>query len=152
MENKWSWPKTVLAIIIILAALVLARKFLYPKAFSPTPSNTEQGSEQPSESEIETVSEDLNIPWEIAFLPDGEILVTERPGFLKRIGQNGQSTKVDGVKHIGEGGLLGMALHPDFEENHFIYLYFTSTENGATRNRVERFRLENSQLLEQKTI
>ena len=86
MENKWSWPKTVLAIIIILAALVLARKFLYPKAFSPTPSNTEQGSEQLSESEIETVSEDLNIPWEIAFLPDGEILVTERPGFLKRIG------------------------------------------------------------------
>jgi len=53
---------------------------------------------------IEVIAQNLTIPWEAAFLPDGEILVTERPGTLLLI-KGKQKIPIDGVKHVGEGGL-----------------------------------------------
>lgn len=98
------------------------------------------------------VTQNLKIPWEVAFLPDGEILVTERPGRLLKIGKDRQVIEVSGVKHIGEGGLLGFALHPNFPENNFVYLYLTSQENGQIINRVERYRLINNILSSRQVI
>jgi glucose/arabinose dehydrogenase len=91
--------------------------------------------------DIQTVVQNLTIPWEIVFLPDGDMLVTERPGALLRIGQETQTIQeIEGVEHIGEGGLLGLALHPNFAENGFLYFYLTAqTENGLI-NRVERYK------------
>jgi len=74
---------------------------------------------------LEIVTENIEIPWEVAFLPSGEILVTERPGRLLKIGKDKTIIQVSGVRHVGEGGLLGMTLHPDFESNQLIYLYLT---------------------------
>ncbi|MBS3080169.1 PQQ-dependent sugar dehydrogenase [Candidatus Pacearchaeota archaeon] len=91
---------------------------------------------------FEIVAENLDIPWEIVFLPNGERLVTERPGNLVRIGKNKTVIKMLGVKHVGEGGLLGLALHPKFDNNSLIYLYFTSEINGKTENRVERYEFD----------
>src|SRR3990167_6577498 len=82
--------------------------------------------EKVTSDNFEVVADNLEIPWEIAFLPDGEMLVPERPGNLKRIGKEGRTYKVDGVEHRGEGGLLGMALHPQFSINHWVYLYLTT--------------------------
>lgn len=105
------------------------------------------------EKEIEEVATSLNIPWEISFLPNGEMLVTERGGKLLKISQAGKKTiaEIQGVKHIGEGGLLGLALDPDFKTNKFIYLYSTTTETGEITNRVERYKLEND-ALSQRTV
>ncbi len=85
------------------------------------------------------IAENLSIPWEIAFLPDGRILVTERSGNLVLIGEDVQKFLVPNVEHLGEGGLLGMALHPDFENNRWIYIYKTSRVNEQIQNIVERF-------------
>ncbi|MBI2113220.1 MAG: PQQ-dependent sugar dehydrogenase, partial [Candidatus Wildermuthbacteria bacterium] len=84
----------------------------------------EQGIEQEKvlQKDIEVIAENLNIPWEIAFLPGGDLLVTERKGTLVRIGKDRKVYQVSGVKHRGEGGLLGMALHPNFAQNKRIYL------------------------------
>ena len=102
---------------------------------------------------FEIVVEDLNIPWEIKFLPNGEMLITERPGNLVRIGENKKIIRIEGVKHIGEGGLLGLALHPEFEQNNFIYLYLTSNVNGGIENRVERYKINlEDNLLEDKKV
>jgi len=79
----------------------------------------------PADFTIEVVAQDLDIPWEIAFLPDGDLLITERSGSLLRLGKDNASISVEGVAHIGEGGLLGLALHPDFEQNNTLYLYLT---------------------------
>lgn len=92
------------------------------------------------------IAENLEIPWEIVFLPDGNILVTERSGSLLRIGKDQQRYSIEGVQHIGEGGLLGMALHPDFEENRWVYLYFTTQTQTGLENRVERYELRDDQL------
>jgi len=75
-----------------------------------------------------TVAENLIQPWSIAFLPGGDILVTERPGRL-RIIRSGKllPNAVDGVPAVlaqGQGGLLEVAPHPDFATNRFLYLTF----------------------------
>ncbi len=108
--------------------------------------------EKNEQDKIKIIAQDLNIPWEIVFLPDGDMLVTERTGTLKRIGEKGGIYKVEGVEHIGEGGLLGMALHPDFEENKWIYLYVTTKKDNGLVNRVERYSFDDHKLLDKKII
>jgi glucose/arabinose dehydrogenase len=88
----------------------------------------------------------------VAFLPNGEILITERPGTLLRIGADRKAIPISGVRHIGEGGLLGMALHPDFDKNSWIYLYLTTQVEGGLNNRVERYRLVGDNLVDREII
>jgi glucose/arabinose dehydrogenase len=101
---------------------------------------------------VETVVSGLEVPWGIAFLPGGDALVTERPGRLRFVralaaaGSKRGSLRPEVVATIAvdateEGGLLGIALHPQFEQNHFFYLYMTVRENGKKSNRVERWKL-----------
>jgi len=94
---------------------------------------------------------DLQVPWDIVFLPDGDMLTSERPGTLHRSGAHPMDFDIPEVMHTGEGGLMGLALHPDFATNHFIYLYYT-TDQGGQHNRVKRYRLEGDQLTPDKTI
>lgn len=72
-----------------------------------------------------TVAEGLNRPWGIAFLPDGNILVTERPGTLRVVSAEGKlSEPVAGLPKVdprGQGGLLGVAIDPDYANNQLIY-------------------------------
>jgi len=107
------------------------------------------------QEDITTIATGLEIPWEVAFLPNGDFLVTERPGRLKRIAPDGTVTSVTGIadtRHSGEGGLLGVAVHPKFDDNGWIYLYQTITTGSGARNRVDRYRLEGDALTERTTI
>ncbi len=76
-------------------------------------------------------------PWALAFLPDGRMLVTERKGSLRVVGQDGQSfggvRGVPDVDYGGQGGLADVALHPDFENNGLVYLSYAEGGRGATR-------------------
>ncbi len=98
------------------------------------------------------LTDGLEHPWGLAFLPDGRMLVTERPGRL-RIVKDGwlMPDPVAGVPEVwedGQGGLLDVALHPDFAENGLVYLSYASPDDddeGATavaRGRFEGNRLE----------
>ncbi len=103
-------------------------------------------------SNPEIIAEDLNIPWSVAFLPDGTLLATERPGTLVRINSTRSRIEIDGVHHYGEGGLMGLALHPDFESNSKIYLYFTTRENNRVINRIESYTLTENQVSNRQII
>ena len=96
---------------------------------------------------VETVATGLVIPWEIAFLPDGRALVTERPGRIRLLARGGRLRRgtVAHVKvsAVGEGGLLGLAIDPAFARNRFVYLYFT-TDDGM---RLERRRWTRGRLV-----
>jgi len=102
---------------------------------------------------VETVADNLTIPWSIDFAPDGRIFFTERTGNLRVI-QDGQllqpimSLDVTG----GEGGLLGVVLDPDFEQNHYVYLYFTYNEFLETKNKVVRYVESENSLKEDKIL
>lgn len=102
----------------------------------------------------EVIAEDLDIPWDIAFLPDGSLLVSERPGNLFVIKQGSPRIAVDvpDVRHVGEGGLLGITLHPNFKQNRFIYLYVTIDIKGEFVNQVVRYRLENNMFSNKEVI
>jgi glucose/arabinose dehydrogenase len=119
----------------------------------PTPKLT--STPQSSEPKFEVVAENLNIPWEIAFLPDGTAFVTERAGLLLHINFRDGSrriVKLEGVEHTAEGGLMGIALHPRFRENGWVYLYLTSRTAGGLENRVERYRWNGENLVERQNI
>jgi len=106
---------------------------------------------------LTTVAENLEVPWALVFLPDRSILITERPGRVRIIDKDGKLdpnpiAQIEDVKQIGEGGLHGIALHPDFPNNHFVYVYYTYGQNIiGTQNRVVRFRYEKGTFKE-KTI
>ena len=152
------FPRKILPWAVLLAAIAAGyfyrARLLRLYYAIPMPTTVDQGLTAPDigEKDVVVVAQDLKIPWALAFLPDGDILVTERPGTLRRIGQNGAVITVEGVTHVGEGGLLGLALHPKFKENSWLYLYLTSKVGDKVANRVERYRLENNRLVERTTI
>ena len=82
--------------------------------------------------EAELVVEDLEIPWGMAFLPDDSMLITEKNGDIIHF-KDGVKTMIEGgpdVYYRGQGGLLDIELHPDYENNGWIYLSYSS-EDGA---------------------
>lgn len=96
--------------------------------------------------QVSTIASGLSHPWAIAFLPgDGGMLVTERPGNLRRIGSDGSvSEPVEGVPEVdarGQGGLLDVALDPQFQENRLVYLSFAEAGEGGNGTAVARGRL-----------
>ena len=85
---------------------------------------------------VEVVAENLAVPWSIDWTPDGTALFTERGGSLRSI-QNGTLVSEPLLTHSAntiEGGLLGIAVDPDFGENNYIYLYYTYDEPGTDTN------------------
>jgi glucose/arabinose dehydrogenase len=84
----------------------------------------------------ETVARGLANPWSIAFLPDGRMLVTERPGRLRIVGADGKLSKPlgglpDNIAARGQGGLLDVALSPDFAQSRRVYLSFAEDRGGG---------------------
>jgi glucose/arabinose dehydrogenase len=93
---------------------------------------------------VEEVVTGLEVPWGIAFLPNGDMLVTERAGRVRLVRDRNlrpQPVATVNVTDSGEGGLLGIAAHPDFNSNRWFYLYYTGVKNGTEVNRVERWQL-----------
>lgn len=95
------------------------------------------------------VVEGLENPWGVAFLPDGEMLVTERAGRLRLVRNATLSDPISGVPEVfarQQGGLLDVAIHPDFEQNRLVYLAFAKPVSGGANTAVIRGRLEGNAL------
>ncbi|ADH89665.1 glucose sorbosone dehydrogenase [Ancylobacter novellus DSM 506] len=94
---------------------------------------------------VETVASGLENPWGLAFLPDGRMLVTERPGRLRIVSRSGTvSAPVAGLPPVyatGQGGLLDVALAPDFASSGKIFLSYAEPREGASGTSVARARL-----------
>ncbi|MDF2619681.1 MAG: glucose sorbosone dehydrogenase [Xanthobacteraceae bacterium] len=94
---------------------------------------------------VETVAAGLENPWGLAFLPDGRMLVTERPGRLRIVSRSGTvSEPVRGLPPVyatGQGGLLDVALAPDFPDSRIIFFSYAEPREGASGTSVARARL-----------
>jgi len=96
---------------------------------------------------VQVLASGLTVPWDIAFLPDGRALVTERPGRVRILSAAGRLRRTPAARvrtqAAGEGGLLGVAVDPDFAAGRrFVYLYVTT----ATGMQVQRWRLRGNRL------
>jgi len=116
------------------------------KDFRPITTGREEKTEETTgrasveRVEVSTLVTNLEVPWSFAFLPDGDALVTERDsGRLLRISSSGDVREIQTLPEggSGEGGLLGVAVSPDYEEDHYVYAYYTTADDY----RVVRFRL-----------
>jgi glucose/arabinose dehydrogenase len=139
------------AIGVFVLLIALAAPYLMRIAFEPTASSIPEVKEKPFGA-IQTVAQGLLVPWELVFLPGGDMLVTTRGGQLLRIGLNTKSIDVPDVAAVGEGGLLGLALHPDFVENQWIYLYRTTLRSGEYINQVVRYELNGLTLTNEQVV
>jgi glucose/arabinose dehydrogenase len=87
----------------------------------------------------------FNLPWRIAFLPDGRMLVTEKPGRLWLVTQQGAKTpvrNVPAVLHQGQGGLLGVFLSPHYASDRQVYLTYAEPGDGGSSLALARARLD----------
>ena len=122
---------------ILLVILLASVAILAPNAFA--------------EINVEIVLDNLKNPWEIEFAPDGKIFFTERDGRLWVIDNESilQLVAEFPASNTSEGGLLGLELDPDFENNQFLYLYQTYLDIPTHQNKVVRYTVNNNQLTDE---
>ncbi|MDT7830159.1 PQQ-dependent sugar dehydrogenase [Pricia sp. S334] len=104
----------------------------------------------------ELLIDEIQVPWGMAFLPDGSMLVTEISGDLIHF-KNGQKNKVQNVPEIyrrGQGGLLDVALHPDYESNGWIYISYASSkgDDKGGNTALMRAKLKDGALVEKEEL
>ncbi len=78
----------------------------------------------------------FNEPWAMSFLPDGRLLVSEKPGSLQLVTQAGEKTEISGIPEVaygGQGGFGDVVPHPDFEDNRYVYLSYAEPGDGGLR-------------------
>ncbi len=141
----------------ILFLLLLLNNFACADTeFSDSGTDDLPAPKQTEKFKIETVAENLEVPWAIVFAPDGRIFVTERPGRVRVIADGKLVEKplftLPDVELSSETGLMGMTLHPNFAENHLLYLAYVYENGGDKFVRVVRFKENGETLLEPKTI
>lgn len=124
---------------------------------APTPAPTPTPAPAPQLAVLRT---DLGNPWSLAVLPDGRLLVTQRSGGLLRLSADARQkeaiTGVPAVDAAGQGGLLDLALDPDFSQNGLVYLSFSEPGSGSEAGRsgtaVFKARLQGSALVDGQVI
>ena len=129
--------------IILILAVVLILLFSFFFIFNYNTTNT-------SKLQVETtvLAENLDTPWAMDFLPNETIIFTERNGKVSLLEKNGKIEQVGNisVSQVSESGLLGIAVDPDFNQNRYVYIYYT--HDGGI-NRISRFKLNENLTNEQ---
>ncbi|HWP31576.1 MAG TPA: PQQ-dependent sugar dehydrogenase [Fimbriimonadales bacterium] len=125
----------------------------YPPIRESNSYESKNGEERQIRYRVETVAENLEVPWSIAFSSNNRIIFTERPGRVRVI-VNGKLRKeplltLPDVTPISEMGLMGLTLHPNYDKNHFVYLAYGY---GRSAVRVVRYRDDGEKLVEPKVI
>lgn len=139
--------------LVITAAIVAALVVAAPLAAQNQAWESEGGPYR-----LATVVDGLEQPWSMAWLPNGDMLITEKPGRLRLV-RDGvlDPTPIGGVPEVrfrGQGGLLDVAIHPDFEENRYVYLSYAkpNADGSEGTTAVARGRLEGHQLVDLQDI
>ena len=158
--NGWMrtlWPLLVVIATTLLLGVVLgcARPDTPTLTTQPSPTATPPIAPLPTsppdtegvQAVAELVAEELKAPWALVFVPDGRIFITEKEGNVRVVVdgelQDAPYLAIEEVAPEGEGGLLGIAVDPNFSANGYFYVYYTYKEsNGSLANRVVRWQDE----------
>lgn len=158
--------KKIIIIFLIIGAGIIAWLFLFKEKGDSNLDNsyfnllvTDEEKEKKSEVEaVSVLASGLNTPWQIVLLQNGDILLSERGGrvrlYKKDLGLKDEPVlEMPQVYEIGEGGLLGLTLHPEFASNNYVYAFYTyRAKDGNPRNRVSRFIYQEGKLINEEII
>jgi glucose/arabinose dehydrogenase len=151
MVMKSARMYTLIGLVLVLIGAGLIAGGVIKNQARQKQASTQSTTPQTSK-DIEVVAEGLQVPWGLVVLPNDELLVTERPGTLTRISSDKKHYKIDGVTPTSEGGLLGLAVDPDFETNRHIYVYLTTEDSEGLTNQIERYTLDDDKLSDKQVI
>jgi glucose/arabinose dehydrogenase len=129
------------AMLLAMSGWLLVTRLSATGSAVITPANDNSGA-----FTVTTITDGLEHPWSMAFLPDGRMLVTERPGRLRLV-ENGRLdpvpvTGLPAIRQHGQGGLLDVVLHPDYESNGWIYFSYAGADASGIGTEVGRGRLK----------
>lgn len=116
-----------------------------------------EGQNSGGNTQLDTtiIATGLDTPWEILWGPDDMIWMTEREGKVSRINPVTRERQVlleIDVTEDGESGLLGMAIHPDFDSNPYVYLVYNYSQSGDIKERLVRYTMQGNQLLNEEIL
>ncbi len=138
--------------ILIVALILLAYFLINPRQNGPSTST----SKRAAAFKLEIVVQGLSVPWSIAFTSPDRILVTERTGDIRVIEKGKLRPKAlatfSDILHNGEGGLLGLTLDPNYQNNHLVYSGYTYDTPQGTRVKIVRFVDRGTDISDQKTL
>ncbi|HKI09038.1 MAG TPA: PQQ-dependent sugar dehydrogenase, partial [Nitrososphaeraceae archaeon] len=157
MVQSFPFPFKILAAIVVAGAVSVATILSTPSDTTiPIPEPMTTGTDNQSNKGIRAVAQNLEIPWAIDVAEDGRIFFTEKHGRIKVIYANGTLARepVANIRaeDIGEAGLLGLALHPNFTQNHLMYVYHTYINKERLYNKVLMLTERNNKIVDSKII
>ncbi|RLQ23512.1 PQQ-dependent sugar dehydrogenase [Seongchinamella sediminis] len=144
------------AAVLLLASCSLADPG--PAQIEPLRENDASASGPGEKTEIRVVTllEWLQEPWGMDFLPDGRILLTEKPGVMKLVTPGSWTTRdISGLPPVaneGQGGLLDVLVHPDFARNQWVYFSYSVAIDSGLTTRVSRARLQGDRLVDRQDL
>lgn len=144
--------RTLVFLIIVFAlagTAYMLKDSLFADLFAPAPSQELKGLSKAYLDEqnipYATVAKNLSSPWELQFLPNGDMLVTEQIGRLTTIqGDTQTSIDIQNVATVGNTGLRGLEIHPNFADNNRIYLMYTINDGSDYPNVIMSYELKNN--------
>jgi len=140
----------------ICIGIILATVFYFngPQTAPKTPVSGLSKHSTTVDYKVETVTENLSVPWALVFTDTNRLLVTERIGNITEIKDGIQKTLItfDEVSQTGEEGLMGMALDPDYNINHNLYICLAYSKNGKLVNAVKKLIDKKNAIAEVETI
>jgi len=143
------------SLIAVLATLIIIT------AFQTSACNNQKGSGKSDSAvttsyKIDTLYKGFKNPWGMVWLPDGRMLVTEKAGEIL-VFRDGKYTgeKLSGVPAVvdgGQGGLLDIKLHPDYDKNKWIYISYSKPVKGGSTTTITRFKLDGNNIVEKQEL
>jgi glucose/arabinose dehydrogenase len=147
--------RLVIPSVLVIIVSIITMKYSPSETLVPLPSPVSDSGNLTTSKGVQIIAQGLQAPRAVDVSKDGRIFITEKNGSI-RIVENGTLLEEPvgdiRVENIGDAGLLGLALHPNFTQNHLFYVYYTYSNNTGLFNRVLMLQESNNKIIDSKTI
>jgi glucose/arabinose dehydrogenase len=147
--------KLVIPSALVIIVSILTMKFSPSETLVPLPAPVSNLSNLTNTSGVEIIAQGLQAPRSIDISKDGRIFVSEKRGSIRVVDNGTLLTEPVGdikAENIGDAGLLGLTLHPNFTQNHLFYVYYTYSNSTGLFNKVLMLEESNNRIIDSKTI
>ncbi len=147
--------KLVIPSALVIIVSILTMKFSPSETLVPLPAPVSNSSNLTNTSGVEIIAQGLQAPRSIDISKDGRIFVSEKRGSIRVVDNGTLLTEPVGdikAENIGDAGLLGLTLHPNFTQNHLFYVYYTYSNSTGLFNKVLMLKESNNRIIDSKTI